>query len=76
MHDTGRGLEQSQVERLFQPYQRGAGSRYKGTGLGLAIARGIVEGHGGRIWAESPPGGGAAFHLVLPVRSVAPRAAG
>jgi len=38
-------------------------------GLGLYICRRIVEAHGGRIWAENPPGGGAAFHVDLP-RSV------
>jgi len=65
--DTGHGFEAGQLERLFQPYQRGAGTRYKGAGLGLAIARGIVEGHGGRIWAESPQGGGAAVHFTVPL---------
>jgi len=67
VQDTGRGLEQGAAEKLFEPYQRGAGSSYKGVGLGLAIARGIVDGHGGRIWAERPPEGGAAFRFSLPV---------
>lgn len=77
VRDTGRGFEAGQAERLFQPYQRGAGSTYKGTGLGLAICRGIVEGHGGRIHAERLPEGGAAFHFTIPRTPTdgAPRAA-
>ncbi|HVO19817.1 MAG TPA: PAS domain S-box protein [Anaeromyxobacter sp.] len=71
VRDTGRGFEEGAAERLFQPYQRGAASFHKGAGLGLAIARGIVEGHGGRIWAERATEGGAAFHFLLPVGEVA-----
>lgn len=40
----------------------------KGTGLGLYVFQGIVASHGGKLWAESAPGGGAAFILRLPVR--------
>lgn len=68
--DTGVGLAQDQIARLFQPFsqvhdptQRTRG----GTGLGLYISRGIVEQHGGRIWAASDgPGKGAAFAFALP----------
>jgi len=65
--DTGRGLPPGPPERIFEPYRRGPGAAHKGIGLGLAIARGIVLGHGGRIWAERPERGGAAFQVVLPV---------
>jgi len=64
--DTGRGLPLGDPAALFEPYTRGANADYKGAGLGLAIARGIVTGHGGRIWAERSEGGGAAFHVALP----------
>jgi signal transduction histidine kinase len=64
--DTGRGLPPGPTESLFEPYQRGPNPGYKGAGLGLAIARGIVEGHGGRIWAETPDEGGASFCIELP----------
>ena len=69
VEDTGRGFEDGQAERLFQPYERGTGAKYKGAGLGLAIARGIVKGHAGCIWAERRSGGGAAFHFTVPLHA-------
>lgn len=69
--DTGLGMTPEQLQQLFQPFSRpheGTGSAPKGTGLGLFISKGIVEQHGGRIWAESPgPGLGAAFVFSLPL---------
>ncbi len=68
--DDGVGIEPERLKTLFQRpgrAERGAGLRPIGRGLGLAIAKGIVEAHGGRIWAESPgPGEGAQFHFTLP----------
>ena len=59
--DEGRGLSADQLERLFRPYSRVQGTdgerSIAGAGLGLAICKGIVEAHGGRIWAESEGGG-------------------
>lgn len=65
--DTGPGLSPETRATLFQPgldqAQAGIGP---GLGLGLAISQHLVEGHGGRIWAEETPGGGATFAFTLP----------
>jgi two-component system sensor histidine kinase KdpD len=64
--NRGRGIPQAELGRIFEPFQRVAGERTGGAGLGLAIAKGFTEANGGRIWAESRPGQGATFVLVLP----------
>src|ERR1039457_3491593 len=67
--DTGPGIPPDQLEQIFERFHRLDHSRSRdrgGSGLGLAIARAIVEAHGGRIHAESPPGQGAAFVVELP----------
>ena len=67
--DTGIGLTQDDQARLFTRFYRSpraADLDAKGTGLGLYIARSIAELHGGRLWVDSQPGRGSAFHLVLP----------
>ena len=64
--DTGPGIPERVRSRIFEPYWRAENATYKGTGLGLAIVRGIVEGHGGRVWIESEPGRGAAFLFSVP----------
>lgn len=64
--DTGPGISAEELPRIFDRYWRGRSAGYRGTGLGLAIARGIVEAHGGRIWAESTPGVGSRFFFALP----------
>jgi signal transduction histidine kinase len=67
VEDTGEGLAADAAERMFDRFWRGDRARgTSGTGLGLAIARGIVEAHGGRIWAENRPGGGAQVSFTLP----------
>ena len=62
--DNGIGVAQEDTERMFGPFTRLTGE-YPGTGLGLTIAKLIVERHGGRIWAEGSPGGGATISFVI-----------
>ncbi len=60
--DTGPGFKDGAETQLFQPFFT---TKRQGMGVGLSISRTIVESHGGRIWAEANPGGGAAFHFTL-----------
>jgi signal transduction histidine kinase len=69
--DTGPGIPKEHIPLVFERFYRVDPSRSRddgGTGIGLAIARSVIEAHGGRIWAESEPGRGSAFHFVLPLR--------
>jgi two-component system NtrC family sensor kinase len=63
--DTGCGIPEAHLERLFEPFFSTKGR--KGTGLGLAVAWGIVERHNGRIEVESAVGKGTTFRVLLPV---------
>jgi signal transduction histidine kinase len=67
VEDTGEGLDGEARARMFERFWRGDRSRTSpGAGLGLAISRGLVEAHGGRIWAEDREGGGARVCFTLP----------
>jgi len=66
VRDNGPGVEAEYLESIFQPFVRLHGKRQAGPGLGLPVCRIIVERHGGRIWAESEAGAGAAFLFTLP----------
>jgi two-component system sensor kinase FixL len=61
--DTGPGLASEVARRLFQPF---VSTKAQGMGMGLNICRTIIEAHGGRLWADSNPGGGAVFRFRLP----------
>jgi signal transduction histidine kinase len=64
VHDSGKGIPSSDLERLFEPFFTTKG---EGLGMGLPISRSIVEAHDGQIFAENDPAGGAAFRVRLPV---------
>ena len=63
IEDNGRGLPDSERERLTEPYVT---TREKGTGLGLAIVKKIMEEHGGTIWIGDGAQGGACARLIFP----------
>jgi two-component system sensor histidine kinase BaeS len=67
--DTGPGVSTEDLPHLFERFYRGdpARNRTGGSGLGLAIAKQWVEAHGGRIWAENRPTGGAKFTFRVPL---------
>ncbi|MCG2786671.1 MAG: sensor histidine kinase KdpD [Anaerolineae bacterium] len=68
VQDEGIGIPPDELERVFDKFYRvQRSSQAAGTGLGLAICRGIVEAHGGRIWAENYPSGGTAIYFSLPL---------
>jgi len=67
--DNGIGFAQEYAQKIFEIFQRlNARAEYEGTGIGLALVNKIMENHGGLVFAESKDHGGAAFHILLPVR--------
>ncbi len=73
--DGGFGIPEQDLEHIFDKFFRAAKPRQvSGTGLGLSICRGIVEAHGGKIWARNNPDGGATFIISLPAYRRANRA--
>lgn len=64
--DRGPGIATAEREAVFEEFYRAGDGRVAGTGLGLAVARAIVEAHGGAIWIEDTPGGGATVVVRLP----------
>jgi signal transduction histidine kinase/DNA-binding response OmpR family regulator len=71
--DSGRGIPEEEMGQLFRPFWQGRGRTGQGAGLGLSIAKGIVEAHGGRIWATSEIGRGTTLSFTIP-RSAGRRA--
>jgi len=73
--DRGPGVPKDETDRIFDKFHRGPSERTKGgVGLGLTICRAIVSAHGGRIWVDNRPGGGAAFAFSLPLEGEPPTA--
>jgi signal transduction histidine kinase len=75
--DQGIGIPSEDLPRLFERFHRGGNvddRRFAGMGLGLYICRGIVQEHGGRIWASSRIGQGSTFHVALPLHAATPAA--
>ena len=71
--DRGPGLPEGARELVFEKFYRARPAQDRsGFGLGLSICRGIVEAHGGRIWADRRAGGGTAFRFILPIEGTPP----
>lgn len=67
IEDNGVGFQQKDAERIFNVFTRlHSGVEYRGTGVGLSIVQKVVENHRGYVWAESQPGEGATFNILLP----------
>ena len=67
--DTGIGISKDELPGVFERFRR-IHKDHRSLGIGLHIAKGIVEAHGGRIWAESELAAGSTFHFALPVESI------
>lgn len=64
VHDSGPGIPNDKIEEVFSSLFT---TKSAGMGVGLALSRTIIEAHGGRLWAENEPTGGAAFRFTLPL---------
>ncbi|HEY7414109.1 MAG TPA: HAMP domain-containing sensor histidine kinase [Ktedonobacteraceae bacterium] len=70
--DTGKGISPDALDRVFERFFRADGARQSatgGSGLGLAIVRAIIEAHGGKVWVENVPEGGARISFTVPTSS-------
>ncbi len=71
--DHGAGIPAGEEERIFEKFYRTRPATTGGVGLGLTICKAIVEAHGGRIWADNRPAGGAVFYFSLPLEGEPPQ---
>jgi signal transduction histidine kinase len=72
VQDTGTGIEAADLERVFERFATGSPAvGRRGTGLGLALVKAVAEGHGGEVRAQSTPGLGSRFELLLPLAPTA-----
>ena len=69
VEDSGPGIPPQDLPHIFELFWSARHHPKKGAGLGLYICKGLVEVHGGRIWAESKPGEGSNFQFTLPMRA-------
>jgi chemotaxis family two-component system sensor kinase Cph1 len=67
VEDTGPGIAANELPHIFDRFWQSGINRERGVGLGLAISKGIIQAHGGRIWAESTPGKGTQMSFSLPL---------
>jgi signal transduction histidine kinase len=68
VQDQGAGIPEDKLDMIFERFQQADASDSRmqgGTGLGLALCRGIINQHGGRIWAKSSPGSGSTFYFTV-----------
>jgi len=70
--DSGPGVPEAWRERVFEPFMRVEQGRAAGAGIGLAVVRDLIDAHGGRVWIEQSPQGGARF--IVAVHAASPRA--
>ena len=67
VRDTGIGIPEDQIGKIFEEFYQVEGGKHGGTGLGLAITKRLVEEHGGKIWVKSQVGKGSSFCFTLPM---------
>ena len=72
MSDTGPGIPERDLPRVFDPFWQARATAGLGTGLGLFIVKGIVNAHGGEVWVESTPGEGTTFSFTVPKAATRP----
>jgi signal transduction histidine kinase len=70
VEDTGPGIPDASLQKLFQPFYRVPGTRISGTGIGLATVDRIVRAHGGQVRVASVAGSGTRFEIRLPLSGV------